>query len=84
VSRKLNNAAKTKEDVTRSEGTISSRLEALRKELASTKKAAEKAQEEQRKASRQNLALSEESLDEYRKLSVFHMYHDINTYCDVV
>ena len=70
VTRKLGNATKTKEDVFKSEETLSSRLEALRKELANTKKAADKAQEEQRKASRQNLALSEESLDEYRKLSV--------------
>ena len=68
ITRKMNNATKTKEDVSKSVETIGTRLEALKKELASTKKAADKAQEEQRKASRQNLALSEESLGEYRKL----------------
>jgi hypothetical protein len=83
VTRKLNNATKTKEDVSKSEETISTRLEALRKELASTKRAADKAQEEQRKASRQNLALSEESLDEYRKLSVLHMIYRLISHCDM-
>ncbi|KAF8638669.1 hypothetical protein AX17_002030 [Amanita inopinata Kibby_2008] len=68
VSRKLNNATKTKEDVAKSEESLATRVDALRKELTSTKKAADKAQEEQRKTSRQNLALSEESLEEYRKL----------------
>ncbi|KAF8630781.1 hypothetical protein AX15_002729 [Amanita polypyramis BW_CC] len=68
VTRKINNATKTREDVAKSEETLEARLEALRKELASTKRAADKAQEEQRKASRQNLALSEESLEEYRRL----------------
>jgi hypothetical protein len=64
VSKKLKNAAKMKEAVTKSEETISTRLEALRKGLASTKRVADKAQEEQQRASRQNLNT------EYRKLSV--------------
>jgi hypothetical protein len=42
--RRLKNDAKAKEDVTKSKGTISFRFEALGKELASTKTAAQKAQ----------------------------------------
>ncbi|KAF8068609.1 condensin complex subunit SMC1 [Lyophyllum atratum] len=67
-TRKINNTGKTKEEVARSEEKLRERVEALQKELESVRRAADAAQEEQRKASQKNMALSEESLEEYRKL----------------
>ncbi|KAG6813644.1 hypothetical protein H0H92_008881 [Tricholoma furcatifolium] len=70
-TRKINNATKTREDVARNEQKLRDRVESLEKELASVKKAADVAQEEQRrKAAQSNMALSEESLEEYRKLAM--------------
>ncbi|KAJ3507775.1 hypothetical protein NLJ89_g6117 [Agrocybe chaxingu] len=68
ATRKMNNASKTKEDVAKTESQLQAKVTALQQELASVRKAAERAQEEQRKASQHNIALSEESLEEYRNL----------------
>ncbi|KAF5378785.1 hypothetical protein D9615_006938 [Tricholomella constricta] len=68
ITRKINNASKTKEEVARNEKKLGERVDSLEKELASVRKAADVAQEEQRKASQHNMALSEESLEEYRNL----------------
>ncbi|KAG5644198.1 hypothetical protein DXG03_008861 [Asterophora parasitica] len=67
-TRKINNATKTKDEVARNEDQLSERVETLDKELASVRKTADAAQEQQRKASQLNMALSEESLEEYRNL----------------
>ena len=85
TTRKINNALKTKEEVTRSEEKLAEKVGVLERELANVRRAADAAQgtlsflgrlysadfagiEESRKASQHNMALSEESLEEYRKL----------------
>ncbi|KAJ7068585.1 condensin complex subunit SMC1 [Mycena amicta] len=68
AKRKLANATKIKGDLETQREALQTRVNKLQKELASVKKAADAAQEEQRKASQHNLALGEESLAEYRKL----------------
>ncbi|KAF8957847.1 condensin complex subunit SMC1 [Flammula alnicola] len=68
ATRKLNNALKSKEDVAKNEAQLQAKVAALQQELTTVGKAAQRAQEEQRKASQHNVALSEESLEEYRKL----------------
>ncbi|TFK38253.1 condensin complex subunit SMC1 [Crucibulum laeve] len=68
ATRKMNNALRTQEDVTRNTGTLQAKVDSLQKELESVRKAADRAQEEQRRASQHNVALSEESLEEYQRL----------------
>ncbi|KAF9479327.1 condensin complex subunit SMC1 [Pholiota conissans] len=67
-TRKLNNAAKSKEDLAKTESQLQTKVDSLQQELVTVNKAAQKAQEEQRKSSQHNVALSEESLEEYRRL----------------
>ncbi|KAG6852767.1 hypothetical protein C0991_009264 [Blastosporella zonata] len=67
-TRKINNATKTRDEVARNEQKLRGRVASLEKDLASVRRAADAAQEEQRKAAQHNMALSEESLEEYRKL----------------
>ncbi|KAG7094864.1 hypothetical protein E1B28_005672 [Marasmius oreades] len=67
-TRKHNNAMKTKEDVNKTESELKQRLGTLQTELEQVKKLADEASDAQRKASHNNLALSEESLEEYRRL----------------
>ncbi|KDR79797.1 hypothetical protein GALMADRAFT_241878 [Galerina marginata CBS 339.88] len=68
ATRKLNNAQKSKEELAKNEKQLETKVATLQQELVSVRKAAERAQEEQRNASQHNIALSEESLEEYRKL----------------
>ncbi|KAF9457597.1 condensin complex subunit SMC1 [Collybia nuda] len=68
TTRKITNMLKTRDDVAKNEEKLGELVESLEKELASVRKAADAAQEEQRKASQHNMALSEESLAEYRQL----------------
>ncbi|KAF7332519.1 Structural maintenance of chromosomes protein [Mycena kentingensis (nom. inval.)] len=68
AKRKLQNATKAQAGhATEREG-LQGKVNKLQKELASVRKAADAAQEEQRKASQHNLALTQDSLAEYRKL----------------
>ncbi|KAJ7497178.1 condensin complex subunit SMC1 [Mycena latifolia] len=66
--RKLTNATKAKGELEGQRETLQTRVNNLQKELTSVKKAADAAQEAQRKVSQHNMALGEESLIEYRKL----------------
>ncbi|KAJ8515491.1 hypothetical protein ONZ45_g7107 [Pleurotus djamor] len=67
-TRKLNNAQKNRAELEKSRDTLQSKVSDLQKELVRVQKAARAAQEAQRKASQHNLALGEESLEEYRQL----------------
>ncbi|KAH0579770.1 hypothetical protein H2248_002607 [Termitomyces sp. 'cryptogamus'] len=67
-TRKINNASKTRDEVARNEQKLRDRVESLEKELAGVRRVADAVQEEQRKAAQHNMALSEEGLEEYRKL----------------
>ncbi|KAF5373789.1 hypothetical protein D9758_000684 [Tetrapyrgos nigripes] len=67
-TRKINNAKKNKEDILKTQQDVQTRVNNLLSELETVKKAADAAQEAQRKQSQHNLALSEESLEEYRRL----------------
>ncbi|KAF7292538.1 Structural maintenance of chromosomes protein [Mycena kentingensis (nom. inval.)] len=67
AKRKLQKATKAQTGhATEREG-LQGKVNKLQKELASVRKAADAAQEEQRKASQHNLALTQDSLAEYRK-----------------
>ncbi|KAF7352348.1 Structural maintenance of chromosomes protein [Mycena venus] len=68
AKRKLGNATKAKAELEANQAGLQTKVNNLQKELASVKKAADAAQEAQRKASQHNMALGEESLNEYRKL----------------
>ncbi|KAJ6560360.1 condensin complex subunit SMC1 [Mycena capillaripes] len=68
VKRKLTNATKAKTELESQQEGLQTKVNNLQKELASVKKAADAAQDAQRKASQHNMALGEESLIEYRKL----------------
>ncbi|KAL0571911.1 Structural maintenance of chromosomes protein 1 [Marasmius crinis-equi] len=68
ATRKLNNATKSKDEVSKSEAELKEKLQNLQKELQQVKRMADEASEAQRKTSQSNLALSEESLEEYRRL----------------
>ncbi|KIM37018.1 hypothetical protein M413DRAFT_448746 [Hebeloma cylindrosporum] len=68
ATRKMKNALKTKEDLVKNQTQLEAKVAALQQELATVGRAAERAQEEQRKASQHNVALTEESLEEYRRL----------------
>ncbi|KAF8802737.1 condensin complex subunit SMC1 [Phlegmacium glaucopus] len=67
-TRKLNNAIKSKEALSKSETQLQAKVTSLQQELVSVTKAAERVQEEHRRISGRNVALSEESLEEYRRL----------------
>ncbi|KAG6898016.1 hypothetical protein C0992_007012 [Termitomyces sp. T32_za158] len=67
-TRKINNAIKTRDEVARNEQKLRNQVESLEKELASVRRAADLAQEEQRRVTQNNMSLSAESLEEYRKL----------------
>ncbi|EKM82180.1 hypothetical protein AGABI1DRAFT_36117 [Agaricus bisporus var. burnettii JB137-S8] len=67
-TRKINNALKAKEESAKTEENLARKVENYEKELVSVKRTADAAQEEQRRASQQNVALTEESLEEYRQL----------------
>ncbi|KAK0449845.1 condensin complex subunit SMC1 [Desarmillaria tabescens] len=67
-TRKMNKAKKTKEEVEKTERDVSERVNKLQNELETVQKAANVAQEAQRMASQHNMALSEESLEEYARL----------------
>ncbi|THU82274.1 condensin complex subunit SMC1 [Dendrothele bispora CBS 962.96] len=69
-TRKINNAQKNREEILKTEQEVQVRVNNLLSELDTVKKAADAAQEEQRRQSQHNLALSEESLEEYRRLKV--------------
>ncbi|KAF8650227.1 hypothetical protein AX16_005342 [Volvariella volvacea WC 439] len=68
ATRKLNNATKAKDDVSRTAAVLENKLKALQSELDTVKRQAQEAQEAQRRISQLNVALSEESLEEYRQL----------------
>ncbi|EDR03647.1 condensin complex subunit SMC1 [Laccaria bicolor S238N-H82] len=68
ATRKMNNAEKSKEELVKDLKTRQEKFDRLQTELKSVRRDADKAQEEQRKASHHNVALTEESLDEYRAL----------------
>ncbi|KAF8915965.1 SMCs flexible hinge [Mucidula mucida] len=67
-TRKINKAAKTKEEVEKSVTDSTTKVKKLEKELGSVEKVANDAQEAQRKASQHNMALSDESFQEYNHL----------------
>ncbi|KAI0266211.1 cohesin complex subunit psm1 [Gloeopeniophorella convolvens] len=67
-SRKLANAQKLREQVLKDEEKQIGKLQGFQKDLETVQRAANEAQEEQRRASQNNLSLSEESLEEYRRL----------------
>ncbi|KAF8156010.1 condensin complex subunit SMC1 [Crassisporium funariophilum] len=58
----------TEAQITHATQQLRTKVAGLEEELASVRKAADRAQAEQRKTSQTNVALSEESLEEYRKL----------------
>ncbi|KAI0041884.1 cohesin complex subunit psm1 [Auriscalpium vulgare] len=67
-TRKSENARNIKAQVLKDEAKQVKKLEGYRNELGQVQKAADAALAEQRRASQHNLALSEESLEEYRRL----------------
>ncbi|KAI0781931.1 cohesin complex subunit psm1 [Abortiporus biennis] len=67
-NRKKNNALKLKQQVERDAAKQQEKLNGLKENLRDVKRAADAAQDAQRRASRSNLSLSEESLEEYRRL----------------
>ncbi|KAF8882368.1 condensin complex subunit SMC1 [Gymnopilus junonius] len=68
ATRKMNNAEKSKDELVKNKKQLEVKVNALQQELVTVRKAAQKAQEEQRKASQHNVALSEDNLEEYRNL----------------
>ncbi|KAI0084077.1 condensin complex subunit SMC1 [Irpex rosettiformis] len=66
--RKRDNAQKMIEQVTKDADKQRAKLAALQRDLEVVRQAADEAQEAQRRATQGNLALSEESLEEYRRL----------------
>ncbi|THH00454.1 hypothetical protein EW026_g2099 [Hermanssonia centrifuga] len=66
--RKRDNARKIAEQVSKDAEKQRDKLDSLNRDLAIVKKAADDAQEAQRRASQSNLALTEESLEEYHRL----------------
>ncbi|KIY53050.1 condensin complex subunit SMC1 [Fistulina hepatica ATCC 64428] len=67
-TRKIDNSDKTRGEVLKGQETLRAKVEHLRMELERTRRAAQMAEEEQRKASAHNVALSEETTEEYRHL----------------
>ncbi|KAJ3905523.1 P-loop containing nucleoside triphosphate hydrolase protein [Lentinula edodes] len=67
-TRKTNNANKAKQDVAKTQSDLEDRVNNLEAELVKVKRDADKAQEAQRIMSQNNLALSDEILEEYRSL----------------
>ncbi|KAH8082807.1 cohesin complex subunit psm1 [Cristinia sonorae] len=68
ATRKRDNAQKIKDQVEKDADKQQRKLDGLRKDLELVQRAANAAQEAQRAASQTNLSLSEESLEEYRRL----------------
>ncbi|KZV80769.1 condensin complex subunit SMC1 [Exidia glandulosa HHB12029] len=68
AERKAANATKMIETINADVTSRETKIAQQRKEMAAVRKAADAAAEEQRKASTTNLSLSQESLDEYRRL----------------
>ncbi|KAF8587801.1 condensin complex subunit SMC1 [Ramaria rubella] len=77
--RRLRSAEDLAETVRKDEEKQKEKLERLQKELASVQKAANAAQEASRKASSHTLSLSEDSLEEYRKLKAEANIQEIET-----
>ena len=67
-TRKRDNAQKMLEQVTKDADKQRAKLASLQRDLEVVKQAADEAQEAQRRATQGNLALSEENLEEYRRL----------------
>ncbi|KAI0063838.1 cohesin complex subunit psm1 [Artomyces pyxidatus] len=67
-TRKADTAQNIKKQVLKDEAKQKQKLDSYKIELDQIQRAADAAQEEQRRASEHNLALSEESLEEYRRL----------------
>ncbi|KAL0959441.1 hypothetical protein HGRIS_014685 [Hohenbuehelia grisea] len=68
VTRKLNNTQKNRQDLLRDREPLQKKVDAPQAELVKTKHAADAAQAAQNETSRHNLALFEDSLEEYRRL----------------
>lgn len=68
ATRKLDNAVKSKGEIGDNEAKLRAKVEGIKKELELVKKDAAKAADEQRRASRHNVALSDESLAQYQAL----------------
>lgn len=69
-TRKRHNAQKMIEQVTKDADRRRAKLDSLRRDLEVVRNAADAAQEAQRRAAQGSLALSEENLEEYRRLCV--------------
>ncbi|KAI9511038.1 RecF/RecN/SMC [Russula earlei] len=69
-SRKLNNAQKLQEQVSKEVEKQATKLRGYQGDLETVQRAADEAREAQRRASQNHLSLSEGSLDEYRRLKV--------------
>ncbi|KAH9170044.1 cohesin complex subunit psm1 [Lactarius sanguifluus] len=67
-TRKLNNAQKLREQVSKDVDKQATKVRSYQADLETVQKAANEAQEAQRQASQDSLSLSEESLEEYRRL----------------
>ena len=67
-TRKRDNAAKISDQVSKDVEKQRTKLEKLERDLGMVRQAADDAQEAQRRASRSELAVSEENLEEYRRL----------------
>ncbi|KAI0297775.1 cohesin complex subunit psm1 [Multifurca ochricompacta] len=67
-TRKLNNAQKLREQVSKEVERQAAKLRGYQGDLETVQRAADEAQEAQRRASQSNLSLSEENLEEYRRL----------------
>ncbi|KAF8996172.1 condensin complex subunit SMC1 [Cyathus striatus] len=67
-TRKMNNATKTREDVSKNVDALKTKVNLLNQQLEEVKKLAARAQEERRRLSQHNVDLSEESFTEYQRL----------------
>ncbi|KAI0247997.1 cohesin complex subunit psm1 [Lactifluus subvellereus] len=67
-TRKMNNAQQLREQVSKEVEKQATKLRGYQADLETVQKAADEAQEAQRRASQSNLSLSEESVQEYRRL----------------
>ncbi|KAL9710106.1 Structural maintenance of chromosomes protein 1 [Leucoagaricus gongylophorus] len=68
MTRKINSAMRNREETAKTEAKLAQTVQGYERELVSVKRAADKAQEDQRHTSQYNVALSEESLEEYQQL----------------
>lgn len=67
-TKKIKNAQNVREQVTQDEAKQKDKVRKLQGDLESVQRAADAAQEDQRRLSQNNLSLSQDSLDEYRRL----------------